>query len=182
MKTQILLISACLFGLVCTSLQTEPLMYLHSHSGTQAQAQNSDTRFGSPARYQRANHYRRNYEIRLSEVGIDTPQKLSVMRRSVANFVVRNQAQNDMFLVIGDDQAIAETARMIAEARPDVAADFHVTRLKAGDSAQLAWRFDTYATPTVKLVVLDALGRRAEKALTVRVGPLEDRNAALAGR
>jgi hypothetical protein len=38
------------------------------------------------------------------------------------------------------------------------------------------------ANDKVKLVVLDALGRRAEKALTVRVGPLEDRNAALAGR
>ena len=182
MKTQMLLISACLFGLVSTSLQAEPLMYLHSHEGSQAQAQNSDTRFGSPARYERANHYRRNHEIRLSGSGIDAPQKLSVMRRSVVNFVVRNQAQNDMFLVIGDDQAIAETARMIAEARPEVAADFHVTRLKAGDFAQLAWRFDTYATPRVRLVAIDAAGRLAEKMLTVHVGPLEDRNATLAGR
>ncbi len=182
MKTRILLISACLFGLVATLVQAEPIMYSHSHEGTPAQALNSDTRFGSPARYERANHYRRNVEVRLSEAGIDAPQKLSVMRRSVANFVVRNQAQNDLFLVIGDDKAIAESARMIAVASAEVEKDFHVTRIKAGDSVQLAWRFDTYAMPGVKLVAIDGAGRLAEKMLTVRVGPLEDRNAALAGR
>lgn len=150
--------------------------YLHTHQGTVAQAQNQDTNFGSPAVYKRNHHARQNVELVLTASGVALPQSVSVERRTVVNFDIRNSSPQDLLLVIGDDRAIAETQQRLSSAPEQPAADFHAIRIEAGQAAQLAWRFDTFATSLVKLAVIDRHGQLAPRVLTVKVGPRELRN------
>lgn len=177
-----MLICSVLLGIAASSAQAGKDLYVHSHKGTPAQAQNQDTNFGSPATYDRGNLYRSNYQLQLSTAGVDLPKKLSVEKRAVANFEVRNVADKDLVLVIGDDKAIKEMAELFAAGLSDLPFNFHTIQVKAGQSAQFAWRFDTYATRQVKFGVMDNQGRPAGKMLKVNVGPREDRNAQLAGQ
>ena len=156
--------------------------YPHSHDGAPAQLQNRDTRFGSPAHYQRGNLYRRNLEVRISGAGIETPQTLALPQRSVANFDIRNGGEQDLLLVLGDDACISAVATLVASKGAAAALDFHVWQIKASEVAQFAWRFDTYATRQVNLAVIDGSGRISSKTLAIKVGPLQQRNAHLAGQ
>lgn len=182
MRTNSMWISVCLIGLVSMSAQAEESKYLHTHKGTQAQAQNTDTNFGSPAEYNSYNRYRRNYEILLSANGVDSPGKLTVERRAVANFEVRNTSDKELVLLIGDDRAIAESTQQIATGGNATALDFHARKLLPGQTLQFGWRFDTYATQQVKFAVVATDGKPAQKALSIQVGPLEDRNYRMAGQ
>lgn len=156
--------------------------YPHSHDGSPAQLQNRDTRFGSPAHYQRGNLYRRNLGLQISAAGIDTPQALTLPQRAVTNFDIRSGSEQDFLLVLGDDACISAVAALVASKGPAAALDFHVWQIKAGEVAQIAWRFDTYATRQVKLAVIDASGRISGKTLLINLGPLQQRNAHLAGQ
>jgi hypothetical protein len=182
MKTNSMWISVCLIALVSISAQAEESKYLHIHKGTQAQAQNTDTNYGSPAEYNRHNRYRRHYEILLSANGVDSPGKLTVERRAVANFEVRNTADQELVLLIGDDRAIAESTQLIAAGGNAPALDFHARKLQPGQTLQFGWRFDTYATQQVKFAIVTMDGKPATKTLTIQVGPLEDRNYRMAGQ
>ena len=182
MSRKLMLISGLLLSLAASGVYAGKDLYLHSHKGTPAQAQNQDTNFGSPASYDRGNLYRHNYQLQLSAAGVDLPKKLSVEKRAVANFDVRNNADKDLVLVIGDDKAIKEMAELFAAGKTEQPFNFHTIQVKAGESAQFAWRFDTYATRQVKLSVMDNQGHLAAKVLKVNVGPREDRNAQLAGQ
>lgn len=157
-------------------------IYLHTHKGTEAQARNTDTTFGSPAEYDRYNRYRRQYEIQLSANGVDMPQKLTIAHRAIANFDVRNASDQELTLLIGDDRAIAEFIQLSASGGSASLRDFHTRKIRAGQSLQFAWRFDTFATQKVKFVVIGSDGKPADKVLNIRVGPLEDRNYRLEGR
>lgn len=156
--------------------------YPHSHDGSPAQLQNRDTRFGSPAQYQRGNLYRRNLALRISATGIDTPQTLTLPQRAVANFDIRNGSEQDLLLVLGDDACINAVAALVASKGPTAALDFHVWQIKAGEVAQIGWRFDTYATRQINLAVIDGKGSISGKTLAIKVGPLQQRNAHLAGQ
>ena len=182
MKLSFNVMAGLLLGLLATPASAGENMYLHTHKGTDAQAQNTDTNFGSPAEYNRYNRYRRNYEILLSGNGVDSPGKLTVERRAVANFEVRNGADKELVLLIGDDRAIAEGTQLIASGGNAAALDFHTRKLQPGQTLQFGWRFDTYATQQVKFAVVGMDGTPAEKALTIQVGPLEDRNYRMAGQ
>lgn len=181
MKTNSILLAAGFIALASMPVAAEDAIYLHTHKGTTLQALNKDTNFGSPATYNQYNRYRRNVDLQLSAAGVEVPQKLTLERRAVANFYVRNTSDLDLFLVIGDDRAIAETVQLISTSKSEAEKDFHVTLIKAGQVAQLAWRFDTFATPQVKMAVVNPSGRLADKALTVNVGPIEDRNYRMTG-
>lgn len=176
MKTKLGLVVCLLFGLGALPALAGGDLYLHTHKGTEAQARNTDTNFGSPAKYDRHNRYRRLYEIQLSASGVDTPQKLTVYRRAVANFDVRNVSDQDLTLLIGDDRAIAEFIQLIASSGSDSLPEFHARKVPAGQTLQFAWRFDTFATQKVKFVVIGNGGKPADKVLNIQVGPLEDRN------
>ncbi|MFO1386824.1 MAG: hypothetical protein U1F55_11765 [Chitinivorax sp.] len=182
MNTNTILLWAGLMALTATPAQAEDAMYLHTHKGTQAQAQNTDTNFGSPAEYNSYNRYRRNYEILLSANGVDSPGKLTVERRAVANFEARNTSDKELVLLIGDDRAIAESTQLIAAGGNAAALDFHARKLQPGQILQFGWRFDTYATQQVKFAVITTDGKPATKTLTIQVGPLEDRNYRMAGQ
>lgn len=182
MSRKLTLISGLLLGLVVSGAQAGKDLYVHSHKGTPAQAQNQDTNFGSPASYDRGNIYRHNYQLQLSANGVDLPKKLSVEKRAVANFDVHNNSDKDLVLVIGDDKAIREMAELFAANKSDQPFNFHSIQVKAGESTQFAWRFDTYATRQVKISAMDTQGHQSVKVLTVNVGPREDRNAQLAGQ
>lgn len=182
MKTNTILLWVGLMALTATPVQAEDAMYLHTHKGTQAQAQNTDTNFGSPAEYNSYNRYRRNYEILVSADGVDSPGKLTVERRAVANFEVRNTSDKELVLLIGDDRAIAESTQLIAAAGNAATLDFHARQLLPGQILQFGWRFDTYATQQVKFAVVTSDGKPAQKALSIQVGPLEDRNYRMAGQ
>lgn len=175
------LISGCLLGLASAAVWAEQDMYLHTHKGTPAQAKNQDTNFGSPADYDRSNNYRGNYELQLSAAGVDAPKKLTLEHRAVANFDVHNNSDKDALLVIGDDKATREIAEMLAAGKSSEALSFHTYPIKAGQTAQLAWNFDTYRTRKVKFSSMDSAGHIAAKVLTVNVGPREDKNAQFAG-
>jgi hypothetical protein len=60
--------------------------------------------------------------------------------------------------------------------------DFHARKLLPGQTLPFGWRFDTYATQQVKFAVVTMDGKPAQKALTIQVGPLEDRNYRMAGQ
>jgi hypothetical protein len=181
-KTKRYLLIGFVFSLCALPAWAGGDRYLHTHKGTEAQARNTDTNFGSPADYDKDNHYRKKYEIRLSGSGVDTPQKLTVSRRAIANFDVRNVSDQDLTLLIGDDRAIAEFIQLLASGGSDSLADFHTRKLPAGQTLQFAWRFDTFATQKVKFVVVGSDGKPADKVLNIQVGPLEDRNYRLEGR
>lgn len=181
MKMNAIVISGCLFGLVSSLVMAGNDKYVHTHKGTPAQAQNKDTNFGSPADYDRNNRYRDNYELELSAAGVAIPKKLSVKQRAVANFDIRNASDKDLVLVVGDDKAIKEMADLFAAGKSDEPFNFHSIQIKAGQTSQMAWNFDTYATRQVKFSVMDMKGKLATKVLTINVGPLVDRNAQFAG-
>jgi hypothetical protein len=88
MNTNTILLWAGLMALTATPAQAEDAMYLHTHKGTQAQAQNTDTNFGSPAEYNSYNRYRRNYEILLSANGVDSPLDLDTKNINLKNINV----------------------------------------------------------------------------------------------
>lgn len=182
MKLSFNAITGLLLALLAIPASAGENMYLHTHKGTDAQAQNTDTNFGSPAEYNRYNRYRRNYEVLLSASGVDSPGKLTVERRAVANFEARNTSDKELVLLIGDDRAIAESTQLIATGGNASALDFHARKLQPGQTLQFGWRFDTYATQQVKFAVVTMDGKPAAKTLTIQVGPLEDRNYRMAGQ
>ena len=148
MKTNTILLWVGLMALTATPGQAEDAMYLHTHKGTKAQAQNTDTNFGSPAEYNSYNRYRRNYEILLSADGVDSPGKLTVERRAVANFEVRNTSDKELVLLIGDDRAIAESTQLIAAGGNAAALDFHARHLLPRHTLPSVCRFAPFPPPT----------------------------------
>jgi hypothetical protein len=182
MKLSFNVMASLLLGLLAIPASAGESMYLHTHKGTDAQVQNTDTNFGSPTEYNRYNRYRRDYEILLSANGVDSPGKLTVERRAVANFEVRNTSDKELVLLIGDDRAIAESTQLIAAGGNAAALDFHARKLLPGQTLQFGWRFDTYATQKVKFAVVTMDGKPVAKTLTIQVGPLEDRNYRMAGQ